>query len=171
MRQHRGFNTSGEAHRQRAGNERGGALLDLIKILPLMILLFMVTAELGRIVLDIHSLGKAQRNAARFLASHTMAGQAQGMVDRVADAEGYAWQARNLLVFGNTAGRGNRLLPGLSPDHVEISAPTGDSVQVVVELQYQPRVLELLHVFGIATDLKSHYPINSTITMPLVQGG
>ncbi len=158
-------------NRTSKGAEQGGALLDLVKILPLIILLFVVTAELGRAVLDIHSLGKAQRNAARFLAAHTMAGQAQGVVDRVTEPQAYAWQARNLLVFGNTAGRGNRLLQGLSPDDVEISAPSGDSVQLQVQLQYQPKVLELLHVFGIATDLKTHYPINSSITMPLVQGG
>jgi len=156
---------------QRYSRQQGGALVDLVKILPLIILLFVITAELGRVVLDIHSLGKAQRNAVRFLAAHTSAGQVPWQTSSVDLTEDYALQARNLLVFGNTAGRGHRLLPGLSPESVEILTPDRDSVKLVVELQYQPRVLELLHLFGIATDLKTHYPINSSVTMPLVQGG
>lgn len=91
-----------------AYNERGVQLLELAIVLPLFVILFAATAEFGRYFYEYTTLSKGARLGARYL-----------VTEKVDCA--HANLARNLVVFGNTAGTGSPILPGLLTSHVSVS--------------------------------------------------
>lgn len=86
-------------------SQRGVALVEFALVLPLLVLLAMITAEGGRALYQYNTLAKAVRDGARYLSM------------RVASPENTS-HAKNLVVFGNTAGVGDPLLPGLTLTNV-----------------------------------------------------
>ena len=99
------------ARRKLAGlahNERGVQLVELAIVLPLFVILFAATAEFGRYFYEYTTLSKAARLGARYLVTEK--------VDCV-----NAGIARNLVVYGNTAGTGSPILPGLLTSHVTVT--------------------------------------------------
>ena len=93
-------------------NERGIALAELAIVIPVFVLLFTATAEFGRYFYTYTTLAKAERVAARYLAT--------AKVSAFEDTK-----AKNLVVYGNTAGTGSPLLPGLTADNVIITKRNG----------------------------------------------
>jgi len=89
-------------------NERGVQLVELAIVLPLFMILFAATAEFGRYFYEYTTLSKAARVGARYLVTQK--------VDCV-----QADLARNLVVYGNTAGTGSPILPGLLTSNVSIT--------------------------------------------------
>jgi len=99
------------ARRRLAGlahNERGVQLVELAIVLPLFMILFAATAEFGRYFYEYTTLSKAARLGARYLVTEK--------VD-CANAD----IARKLVVYGNTAGTGSPILPGLLTSHVTVT--------------------------------------------------
>ena len=87
---------------------RGVAAVELaLTMVPLLILTFGVT-EYGRAIYTYNTLDKAVRDAARHLTSVTPSNP---------DPEG---EARNLAVYGNVAGTGSPLAPGLTTGMISI---------------------------------------------------
>ena len=86
--------------RCRKPTQRGGALVELALIMPLLSMLTLITTEFGRAMYEYHVLVKTTRDAVRYLSVQT---PGSGV-----DA------ARNLMVYGNTAGTGTPLAIGLS---------------------------------------------------------
>lgn len=82
-------------------SQRGVALVEFALVLPLLILLSMITAEFGRALYQYNTLAKAARDGARYLSV------------RLASPETTS-HAKNIVVFGNTDGTGDPLLPGLT---------------------------------------------------------
>jgi Flp pilus assembly protein TadG len=82
--------------------QQGVAAVELaILLIPLVMLAFGIT-EFGRAIYQYNTLAKATRDATRFLS-----GQGPGDAnDKIA--------AQRLAVYGNTAGNGNSLVPGLT---------------------------------------------------------
>ncbi|MDH5538586.1 MAG: pilus assembly protein [Rhizobacter sp.] len=94
---------------RRAGKMRGAAAVELgILLVPVLILTFGVT-EYGRAIYTYNALDKSTRDAARHMTSPNPNRQAEAV---------------NLAVYGNTAGSGYALAPGLSPSNVVICDPT-----------------------------------------------
>ena len=89
-------------------DERGIALAELAIVLPVFVLLFTATAEFARYFYTYSTLAKAERVAARYLATAKVSALEDG-------------KARNLVVYGNTAGTGTPLLPNLKPENVIIT--------------------------------------------------
>jgi len=89
-------------------DERGVQLLELAIVLPLFVILFAATAEFGRYFYEYTTLSKAARVGARYL-----------VTQKVDCAQ--ADLARNLVVYGNTAGTGSPILPGLLTSNVSIT--------------------------------------------------
>lgn len=97
---------------QRLGAIRGVAAVELgIMIIPLLILTFGVT-EYGRAIYTYNAIGKSARDAVRYLTAPI-----SGTLDPEADA-------RNLVVYGNVAGTGAALAPGLTTGMVNICNAT-----------------------------------------------
>jgi Flp pilus assembly protein TadG len=88
--------------------QHGVALLEFAFVLPLLLVLSLVSAELGRAVYRYNSTAKVVRDAVRYLSVQTPGT--------------HAAEARNLIVYGNVAGTGAQLDSALSAANVP--APT-----------------------------------------------
>jgi Flp pilus assembly protein TadG len=93
-------------------DERGTQLVELAIVLPILILLFAATAEFGRYFDEDTTLAKAARAGTRYLATAAVN----------ADEDG---KAKNLVVYGNEAGTGAPLIPGLTTGNVVITRQGG----------------------------------------------
>jgi len=80
--------------------QRGAALIELALITPLLLLLTFITTEFGRAMYEYNLVVKSTRDAVRYLSVQT--------------PETHIAEARNLMVYGNTAGTGTPLARGLS---------------------------------------------------------
>jgi Flp pilus assembly protein TadG len=93
-------------------DERGIQLVELAIVVPIFVILFAATAEFGRYFYEYTTLAKASRAAARYLATAA-----------VSSPEDNA--AKNIVVYGNSAGSGSPILYGLSTANVVISRQGG----------------------------------------------
>lgn len=80
--------------------QNGAALVELALILPLLLLMTFITTEFGRALYQYNIITKSVRDAVRYLSAQT---PGTGLD-----------QARNLVVYGNTAGTGTPLAIGLT---------------------------------------------------------
>jgi hypothetical protein len=106
-------------------------LVEVAIVVPIFLMLFAATAEFGRFFYEYTTLAKAAQVGTRYLSS----------ADFVAAED---TKAKNLVVYGNVAGTGTPILPGLSPSQVIITregpitlVPETVSIQIV-GYQHQP---------------------------------
>jgi Flp pilus assembly protein TadG len=83
---------------------RGVALVEFALILPTLLILTFVTTEFGRALYQYNTLAKSVRDGARYLSIQL--------------PNTHLTEARNLIVYGNTAGTGQALAQGLATSHV-----------------------------------------------------
>lgn len=95
-------------------DERGAALVEYAIGATVFIMAVFAVLEFGRAVWAHNALTDAARRGARYAVLHQASGE---------DAN-----IRNLVVYGNTAGGTQPLLPGLSTTHVQISRTSDFSV-------------------------------------------
>ena len=93
-------------------DDRGLQLVELAITVPIMVLLFAAAAEFGRYFQEYTTLAKGNRVAARYLATACING-----ADDTA--------AKNLVVYGNTAGTGSPIVNGLGIANVSIVRAAG----------------------------------------------
>lgn len=84
--------------------QRGTAIVEFALVLPLLLLLTMITTEFGRAIYQYNTIVKSLRDATRYLSLQT--------------PNTKFTEAKNLVVFGNVAGTGQALVPGLSVANV-----------------------------------------------------
>jgi Flp pilus assembly protein TadG len=89
-------------------HQQGVALVEFALVLPLLLVLSLLTAELGRAVYRYNTTAKAVRDAVRYLSVQTPGT--------------HVAEARNLIVYGNVAGTGPLLDSALTTANV--AAPT-----------------------------------------------
>jgi hypothetical protein len=79
-------------------------------VIPILIMLFAAVAEFGRYFYEYTTLAKGARVGARYMALKTL------------DSATTDWQtkAKNLVVYGNEAGSGSPVLPGLTIANVNL---------------------------------------------------
>lgn len=88
--------------------QRGVALVEFAFVLPLLLVLSLISVELGRAVYRYNTTAKVVRDAVRYLSTQTPGT--------------HATEARNLILYGNVAGTEPLLDPGLTAANVP--APT-----------------------------------------------
>lgn len=88
--------------------QRGAALVELALITPLLLILSFITTEFGRALYEYNSVTKSTRDAVRYLSVQTPGT--------------HIAEARNLVVYGNTAGTGPALARGLSLANVPVAS-------------------------------------------------
>jgi len=93
-------------------DERGIQLVELAIVIPIFVMLFAATAEFGRYFYEYTTLAKASRAGARYLATAS-----------VKAAEDTT--AKNIVVFGNSAGTGSPILSGMTVANVTITRQGG----------------------------------------------
>jgi Flp pilus assembly protein TadG len=89
---------------QHNGKQRGVAIIEFALMLPMLLVLMMIVTELGRAIMDFGTLVKSVRDAARYLSVQTPGTKIT--------------EAKNLVVYGNPAGSGSPLVPGLTTANV-----------------------------------------------------
>lgn len=137
--------------------QRGVALIEFALILPLILMLTLITTELGRAIYQYNMLAKSVREAARFLS--------------VRAPNTGVNQARNIILYGNPAGTGALRMPGMTTSNVPNPTwatmgtyPTFNAVTVTVQgYQYVPM---LGSVFGMQLDTLTFSPIRATMRSP-----
>lgn len=137
--------------------QQGAALIELALILPLLLLLTFITTEFGRAVYQYNTIAKSVRDAVRYISIQTPGT--------------HTAEARNLIVYGNTAGTGAPLAPGLSLAHVALptwqaagTTPVINTVTVTVS-GYTFQSL-FASVFGIPFGSFNYNDISATMRAP-----
>ena len=91
-------------------DEQGVQLVEVAIVIPLLLMMFAAVAEFGRYFYEYTTLAKAARVGGRFMSAKSYKSATTN------------WQmaTKRLVVYGNTAGTGSPVLPGLTTDNVEI---------------------------------------------------
>jgi len=144
-------------------DERGIQLVELAIVIPILVMLFAATAEFGRYFYEYTTLAKASRAGARYLAT--------AAVNSAEDAK-----AKNIVVFGNSAGTGSPVLSGMTVTNVSITRQGGVPVlpqTVTVQItsfKHQPifDLGALTKVSGLSTnvDVKPSVTMRYLLTQP-----
>lgn len=95
-------------------DESGVQLLELALVLPILLLLFGAVAEFGRYFYEYTTVAKAARVGARYLATKS-----------VISGKDYVGDAKKIVVYGNIAGTGSPVLPGLGLNNVDVQYQGG----------------------------------------------
>lgn len=137
--------------------QKGTAIVEFALILPLLLLLTMITTEFGRAIYQYNTIVKSLRQATRYLSLQT--------------PNTKITEAKNLVVFGNIAGTGPALVPGLTLAQVATptwqtfgSAPLINTVTITVT-GYTFRSM-FTSVFGVAFGDKIFADISATMRAP-----
>ena len=136
--------------------QKGTAIVEFALILPLLLLLTMITTEFGRAIYQYNTIVKSLRNTTRYLSLQTPNTQIT--------------EAKNLVVFGNIAGTGTALVPGLTLSQVTPtwqttgSAPLINTVKITVT-GYTFRSM-FTSVFGVTFGDKIFANISATMRAP-----
>jgi len=114
--------------------QRGIAAVEFTIALPMLLFMMLAVSEVGRAFLQYMTLTHAARDAARYVTTKALLGSTGTVqIDGTLTT-----QARNLLVYGNTAGTGTALLPGLVAGNVIVRDAGAGNIAVLVSYAYQP---------------------------------
>ena len=137
--------------------QKGTAIVEFALVLPLLLLLTMITTEFGRAIYQYNTIVKSVRNATRYLSLQT--------------PNTKITEAKNLVVFGNIAGTGTALVPGLTLAQVATptwqtigSGPLINTVKITVT-GYTFRSM-VTSVFGVTFGDKLFADISATMRSP-----
>jgi Flp pilus assembly protein TadG len=100
---------------------------------PVLLFLLYCVVEFGRAFVQFTTLASAARDADRYLASHALGGTTGVISISGADSG----TAKNLVVYGNAAGSGTPLLPGLAVSQVTVASDATNDVSIGVAYPYQ----------------------------------
>jgi len=139
-------------------DERGVQLVEVALVIPIMLLLFGAVAKFGRYFYEYTTAAKAARVGARYLVSKS-----------VTSATNYEAQAKNLVVYGNIAGTGTAVLPGLTTANVQVDYIGGTSgvpdVVKVSIVNYQHQSIVNLGALLKNTALSTNVDVKPSVTM------
>lgn len=114
--------------------QSGIATVEFVIAVPVLLLMMLAVAELGRALNQYNTLTQAVRDGVRYAAS-----EATNNSLRVVDVGGeMATTTRNLVVYGRPLALGDPLLPGWSAEAVDVIKVDDDHVRVSAEFTYSP---------------------------------
>jgi hypothetical protein len=96
-------------------DEHGVQLVEIAIVIPALFLMFAAVAEFGRYFYEYTTLAKAERVGARLMSTKTLNSAKTDWV----------MATKKLVVYGNTAGTGSPVLPGLAVDNVDVTFAGG----------------------------------------------
>lgn len=141
--------------------ERGAATIEAAIALPLLLFLMLAAVEISRAFVQYTVLADASRNAARHVAEVAMRG-----TQRVSISSTLTTEARNLVVYGNEAGTGTAMLPGLLPSQISVSDAGNNNVLVSAVYPYQPLFGVRLPTFGATqSSITTTFNMSIAVTM------
>jgi len=141
--------------------QRGVATIEFAICAPILILLMLATAELGRALFQYNTLCKAVRDGARYAATASATNGAR-TINLTPETR---LQTQNLVVTGNVAGTGGPLLPNLTPGSVNVTNNGNGFISVSVTYVYQPMIGPTLPLFGFGPAIDLSVPLPATVIM------
>lgn len=148
-------------HMQSRRHARGVATIEFAICAPLLLLLMLATAEIGRVLFQYNTLVKAVRDGVRYVATHASVGSTR-IVNITAARR---TQTQNLVVTGNTAGTGSALLPGFTAANVTVIDAGNGFVSVAATYTYVPMLGATLPTFELGAPINVRIPLNATVVM------
>lgn len=145
--------------RARAHKQRGVATIEFAICAPVLFLMMLATAELGRAMFQYNTLVKTVRDGARYVATNAAVGTTR-VVSISTDRRN---ETINLVRTGNVAGTGAALLPGLGT--VEVADAHNGFVSVSAEYTYTPMLGAQLPSFGFGDPIDLAMTFHATILM------
>lgn len=139
----------------------GAVMLETAIVLPVLLMLLMAIAELGRLFYSYNTVNKIAREGARYLSGNSFTGTVP-VVDLTAAR---ITATRNFVVFGNTSGTGKPVLSDLRVSQVTVSTIGGNRVTVDVNYPQVPMFGPLLPMFGFGSDVDVTFPLHAAVTM------
>jgi Flp pilus assembly protein TadG len=159
-------------------SQAGLAAVEMTLVLPLLLLLFIATAEIGRMLYQYNTLTKAQRDGVRLIAASLKYNQQSGL--NACPATGgnlpnnLMTRAANLVVYGTEgiAVDSEPLLEGLTTADVGFCRVAGtQEIQVQVQYSFTPMLFDSIPTFGLGDPVPINFPLNSAINMKVLAGG
>lgn len=144
-------------HRTR---QRGVATIEFAICAPILLLLMLATAELGRAMFQYNTLIKSVRDGARYAASAATSSQ---RIVTISDAVRTA--TRNLVVTGNVGGTGTPLLPGLTANNVTLTNVGNGFIAVSATYTFTPMLGATLPTFGYGPPITLSMTLPATVVM------
>lgn len=123
-------------------------MTEFVIAVPVLLLLMLGVAELGRALIRYNSLTKAVEAGARHAANYALLGTT-GNVDLSARLIA---ETQNVVVFGNPNGVGTPILDGLAPGNIDVTAVSTEEVRVDVTYPYVPMFGTGIPSFGTGPD-------------------
>lgn len=141
--------------------QRGTAIIEFAIALPVLLLLMLATAEIGRLLSQYNTLAKSVRDSARYVAS-----KASGGTTRVISISSTVrTAATNLAVTGNINGAGGALLPGLVSGNITIADAGGGYVSVSASYSYVPLMGSTFPRLAAGGAVSFAIPLHSVVLM------
>lgn len=141
--------------------QTGAAMIEMVVVTPLLLLLLLGVSEIGKAFIQYNTLNKSVREGVREVASRALL----GTTGTVLITPELADEARNLVVYGNTAGTGSARLPELSVDHVSVTDAGNDMVLVQANYPYVPLMGPVLETFGFGDKPGLNVTLTASVTM------
>jgi Flp pilus assembly protein TadG len=127
--------------------QRGLAAVEFVICAPLLLLMVLGCAELGRAFIQYATLTYTVRDAARFVTMNSI----NGTTGVVQLSNATITQTKNLAVYGNVGGTGSPRLPQFQASHVAVVNAGGGNVRVTATYPYRPMIGPVLPRFGQGT--------------------
>lgn len=124
----------GDPPSSRIARQRGVAMVEFTIAVPVLLFLMLGVTELGRALIRFNALTKAVEAGARHAANYALLGTTQNVS---LDAQ-LIGETQNVVVFGNPAGIGQPILPGLVAGNVTVTAVSTSEVRVDATYPYVP---------------------------------
>lgn len=141
--------------------QRGAVLAEMALVTPILLLLMLATAEVTRAFVDHNTLTKAVRNGARYVAANAY----QGTTGVVFVGVALRAETQNLVVYGNIAGTGVPVLPGLTPADITIIDIGANNVRVSAAHTISGLLGPVLRSFHGGSDINMVHNLEATVTM------
>jgi hypothetical protein len=141
--------------------QRGAVLVEMVLVTPILLAMMLLTAEITRAFVDHNTLTKAVRSGARYVAANAY----QGTTGVVAVGATLSAETRNLVVYGNIAGLGTPVLPGLSAADISVTDVGADNIQVSAAHTISGILGPVLRSFTGGPDMNMVHNLQATVIM------
>ena len=143
--------------------QRGIAVVELAIVLPLLLLIFLGTAEFGRALYQYNTLTKTVRDGARYISQHSLNGTT-GVVDIPPTAVAVV-ETKNLVVYGIRGGAFIPLLPGFTTGDVTVIDAGANNVTVTASYNFASIFGPILPIQFLGGPISLTFTMQATVTM------
>lgn len=141
--------------------ERGVAMVEFAIALPVLLLLLLAVAELGRLLYHYSNLLQASRDAGRFVAGKAW-NRTLGRIELTATLVS---QAQNVAVYGVPSSQnGSPVVPELTTDDVSVVEANVDHVMVSISYHFRPVIGNSLPAF-FGDPVQLDVPLTASVVM------